>query len=735
MIKIGQSVFLKSLLTNFMVVLIISVMLIPMNYQIIKIIKQQETKNQYTMLETGLNMVSNQLESLRNTLMTSTATQEIFTRLGAIDGYPGASDVNVINKAMEQISAITSSNTIIADIVLIFNRSGLVITSRQSFMTIEKFLRFYEITGMDLEIFGQYYQSALFGGGIRFYPCDRISSTLIKEIDTAFCYAVPLSVISGQEPKAVAYVFVRKEPVLESMLSASAREYGALSLCDQQGNVLLSYTVEFSREIQLRDTYFTLSNSSKTLQCVVRLPKQYFDGVMRHIRIIINLFIIAATAVGIIASIWATSRHTRPINRLMQHLASQGFVKDKNSDEYNAIVSTLETLRSENNAISRELTFYYETYRRNLIDRLLHSRVFTEEQLHQLNKQFPNFPKRFLVCYGLTGHNEIHVDSDTAVMRMLTTDFFRQKLPQSAIFHAIDTESFALIYPCFGTQTEAEREISDILQNANTSVSTKLVLASSRIYQRPQQVSVAFEEARMTYLRGYSGKADGGLLCSSKAWGDDLSQIQIRDLQELYRFMVAGDLANARRIIELFFYDTSPMSLDVEQRYYAIQMAIMMAWRDMFPGETHANLPKYRVQMNPIEILQLILSECEKFCSRVTEKRQNQRNDQKEQLITYLEEHYSDPELCGAVMADAFGISEKYLYSLFKNRTGYSPASYLQRLRMVQAAKLLSKTRMTVHEISQQVGFSNFSTFHKAFKREYGMPPGQYRLRKKGEIF
>ena len=72
-------------------------------------------------------------------------------------------------------------------------------------------------------------------------------------------------------------------------------------------------------------------------------------------------------------------------------------------------------------------------------------------------------------------------------------------------------------------------------------------------------------------------------------------------------------------------------------------------------------------------------------------------------------------------------MSEKYLFTLFKKKTGYSPTSYLHHIRMEKAAQLLRETDDTVQNISVQVGFANFGTFYKAFKREFGVAPGKFR--------
>lgn len=52
---------------------------------------------------------------------------------------------------------------------------------------------------------------------------------------------------------------------------------------------------------------------------------------------------------------------------------------------------------------------------------------------------------------------------------------------------------------------------------------------------------------------------------------------------------------------------------------------------------------------------------------------------------------------------------------------------YLTRVRMEQAAELLSSNRLTVREVAQRVGYRQPAQFAKAFRRHRGRAPSAYR--------
>ena len=62
----------------------------------------------------------------------------------------------------------------------------------------------------------------------------------------------------------------------------------------------------------------------------------------------------------------------------------------------------------------------------------------------------------------------------------------------------------------------------------------------------------------------------------------------------------------------------------------------------------------------------------------------------------------------------------------FRNRMGVSFHRCLTQRRLI-AAKTLIAEGIAMEEIGRAVGFSDYSTFYRAFRQEYGISPRQYR--------
>ena len=73
------------------------------------------------------------------------------------------------------------------------------------------------------------------------------------------------------------------------------------------------------------------------------------------------------------------------------------------------------------------------------------------------------------------------------------------------------------------------------------------------------------------------------------------------------------------------------------------------------------------------------------------------------------------------------GFSESHFMKLFRELTGMSFTAYLINYRLELAANQLTKTDLSIIEISGNCGFHNHSYFTRAFVKKYGVTPTAYR--------
>jgi AraC-like DNA-binding protein/ligand-binding sensor protein len=85
-------------------------------------------------------------------------------------------------------------------------------------------------------------------------------------------------------------------------------------------------------------------------------------------------------------------------------------------------------------------------------------------------------------------------------------------------------------------------------------------------------------------------------------------------------------------------------------------------------------------------------------------------------------------------VAGVSGLSAPYFSTIFKDEMGENFSSYLNRLRVEKARRMLLDTEVSLSEIAGSCGFEDQSWFSKIFKVFTGISPGKYRSRNGGII-
>lgn len=95
-------------------------------------------------------------------------------------------------------------------------------------------------------------------------------------------------------------------------------------------------------------------------------------------------------------------------------------------------------------------------------------------------------------------------------------------------------------------------------------------------------------------------------------------------------------------------------------------------------------------------------------------------------LFSYIHENL-DKRLSLPELAKKCFYNPSYFSRVFKERFGITLADYLTKERTTHAAKLLLETDYTTEHIAGICGYGDKSSLYRAFRKEYGMTPSEYR--------
>ena len=104
----------------------------------------------------------------------------------------------------------------------------------------------------------------------------------------------------------------------------------------------------------------------------------------------------------------------------------------------------------------------------------------------------------------------------------------------------------------------------------------------------------------------------------------------------------------------------------------------------------------------------------------------------KEQILAvqrmqdYIEKNNAE-EINLSDLARASLFSPWYSYRLFHDSLGLAPTEYIRKFRLTQAAKQLKSGNVKVIDAAFDAVFANVDTFTRAFYREFGLNPSDYK--------
>lgn len=96
-----------------------------------------------------------------------------------------------------------------------------------------------------------------------------------------------------------------------------------------------------------------------------------------------------------------------------------------------------------------------------------------------------------------------------------------------------------------------------------------------------------------------------------------------------------------------------------------------------------------------------------------------------DEIISYIQSNYNE-KITLENTSHKFHISQSYLGMLFRDNIKISFYNYVQQIRLSKA-KTMIESGVPLNLVSSQVGFLDYSSFYRAFKKEYDISPSEYR--------
>jgi AraC-like DNA-binding protein len=96
-----------------------------------------------------------------------------------------------------------------------------------------------------------------------------------------------------------------------------------------------------------------------------------------------------------------------------------------------------------------------------------------------------------------------------------------------------------------------------------------------------------------------------------------------------------------------------------------------------------------------------------------------------DRVLAYVETHLAE-KITLEDTAGRFWVSQSTITQTFRKQMGVSFYRCVTQRRLISAKSLIEQ-EIPLEDVGRRVGFSDYSTFYRAFKKEFGISPRQYR--------
>ncbi len=267
----------------------------------------------------------------------------------------------------------------------------------------------------------------------------------------------------------------------------------------------------------------------------------------------------------------------------------------------------------------------------------------------------------------------------------------------------------------------------------STSISLSIAVSDSgdSIERLAFLYSAALKEI---FRRFYLGRACIILPGQRKETDDTGTEYPALAQKQLVEDLMSGDIGTAKRryleIVSLLSSWPVPKAdLAFAHLVFTVTLAIEAILRNNFPSEP--TRPREALSLADFETMAELNAHFfglfEHVASLMGRKKTIRNSEMVAHVTEMVEKGYADRNLCLKSVAGELGISPNHLGRLYRRVTSEALPDRIMRIRMDRARELLSTTDLTIGQVSDAIGFTNDGYFYKAFKRQHGITPAEYR--------
>lgn len=510
----------------------------------------------------------------------------------------------------------------------------------------------------------------------------------------------------------------------------------------QKGKELQQQTVFLNNE-----KYLVLRYDSKKSGLIYYMlqPMRIVNSRSMYCVIALTIFILIGVAVGIVLSYFMSAKSATPINDILKEVSLDTERFQAHQTVFLSLKETFNNLVNTNTDMSRMIENQKPFLKNAFFNRLLYGNFTTEDEAsiiaNNIGLSYKDKVMSILIFRFNTEIDKI-VEGDLKLINsciLSLIEVINEILPDS-LYTNLEGNQVVLLMSIDKNRKEYFREeteqmIIKIKEAMPYNVAEKFFVYGGNMVENLTELKESYNNAV------YMFQNENGQIENTVIWYiNNFTNIPTYPPQDfslkLMHYVLAGDnegLHDAlEEIIKKYFIDNNlPVYLQ-HMLLNELQTVLFRIIRRIGTQESEYRLYYNKLEENSNKTLlsqiTITLNLYKKICNDIAEKKKLQdASALTSSIASYIDINYGDKNLSLTSVADIFNISEPYLSSIFKQSLGINFSTYMEGVRIDKAKELLKNTKLSIGDISENVGYCSANSFCRAFKRVTGISASEYR--------
>lgn len=550
-----------------------------------------------------------------------------------------------------------------------------------------------------------------------------------------------------------------------NLLHLKDKEGNVLAVRERDGTILNGLPEEGQNPSEEQDNWVLIQSGNEItgLEADCYVPQTYFDEILRPAQRMTVLMAVGILFLVAVLSFFMAARHStsesrtmRMIEKIYPEIMDSGKLDKKKKrafDDY--VLGTIRMLDEKQRNYNERFQIMKNLLEETLMEKIIHGDAQSERDIENCREVLDIKNDYFIAIYLriiVRGGGKPRYDkSDSARTRQVSEEEERMiiRMVLDLIHHYLtsyvafpclrreEEEQDGVFILCLPEASAGERDkmqkcLKKAVAYAESHVDVQICIGIGNLVQGIPRVVQSVREAKRD-----ADQENRNLLLGQEEERKNKKQILFssKSMRRLSVLLSNGE----EKETEVFFHELERMIGETElsddeekQIFYGIRSVLDGILKK--EGKSDTELPGFEEKRNILEQLGKQQAAAIEICARMREKQEKVTTQRKHDVIAFIHQNFSDSNLCAAMVADRFGVTEKYVFQIVRDCTGKSLGDLIKEIRFSEAEKLLQES-VDINKIPERIGFNSLNTFYKAFKRNYGISPGQWReLSREGQI-